>query len=320
MEYRRLGKSGLKVSALSFGSWVTFGEQMGAEAAAETMAVAREAGVNFFDNAESYAGGRSEQIMGKALAELGWPRYSYVVSTKLFWGIYDDVNMRNTLNRKYLLQAIDGSLGRLGLDFVDIVFCHRSDPETPVEETVWAMNDIVAAGKALYWGTSEWPAADIRAAWEIAERHHLRKPAVEQTQYNLLNRTRVEKEYARVFEDLGYGLTAFSPLAGGLLTGKYLEGAPAGSRATLPGYEWVRRSVEDPERAAVVRRLAAIAGEAGLDMAQLSIAWCLLNPNVSTVILGASSPAQLRHNLRALDVVPQVTKELAERLGELSPP
>jgi voltage-dependent potassium channel beta subunit len=320
MEYRRLGKSGFKVSALSFGSWVTFGEQMGAEAAAETMAVAREAGVNFFDNAESYAGGRSEQIMGKALAELGWPRYSYVVSTKLFWGIYDDVNMRNTLNRKYLLQAIDGSLGRLGLDFVDIVFCHRSDPETPVEETVWAMNDIVAAGKALYWGTSEWPAADIRAAWEIAERHHLRKPAVEQTQYNLLNRTRVEKEYARVFEDLGYGLTAFSPLAGGLLTGKYLEGAPAGSRATLPGYEWVRRSVEDPERAAVVRRLAAIAGEAGLDMAQLSIAWCLLNPNVSTVILGASSPAQLRHNLRALDVVPQVTKELAERLGELSPP
>lgn len=320
MEYRRLGKSGLKVSALSFGSWVTFGEQMGAEAAAETMAVAREAGVNFFDNAESYAGGRSEQIMGKALAELGWPRYSYVVSTKLFWGIYDDVNMRNTLNRKYLLQAIDGSLGRLGLDFVDIVFCHRSDPETPVEETVWAMNDIVAAGKALYWGTSEWPAADIRAAWEIAERHHLRKPAVEQTQYNLLNRTRVEREYARVFEDLGYGLTAFSPLAGGLLTGKYLEGPPAGSRATLPGYEWVRRSVEDPERAAVVRRLAAIAGEAGLDMAQLSIAWCLLNPNVSTVILGASSPAQLRHNLRALDVVPQVTKELAERLGELSPP
>jgi voltage-dependent potassium channel beta subunit len=320
MEYRRLGKSGLKVSALSFGSWVTFGEQMGAEAAAETMAVAREAGVNFFDNAESYAGGRSEQIMGKALAELGWPRYSYVVSTKLFWGIYDDVNMRNTLNRKYLLQAIDGSLGRLGLDFVDIVFCHRADPETPVEETVWAMNDIVAAGKALYWGTSEWPAADIRAAWEIAERHHLRKPVVEQTQYNLLNRTRVEKEYARVFEDLGYGLTAFSPLAGGLLTGKYLEGAPAGSRATLPGYEWVRRSVEDPERAAVVRRLAAIAGEAGLDMAQLSIAWCLLNPNVSTVILGASSPAQLRHNLRALDVVPQVTKELAEKLGELSPP
>jgi voltage-dependent potassium channel beta subunit len=320
MEYRRLGKSGLRVSALSFGSWVTFGEQMGIEAATETMTVAREAGVNFFDNAESYAGGRSEQIMGKALAELGWPRYSYVVSTKLFWGIHDEVNMRNTLNRKYLLQAIDGSLERLGLDFVDLVFCHRSDPETPLEETVWAMNDIVAAGKALYWGTSEWPAADIRAAWEIAERHHLRKPVVEQTQYNLLNRTRVEKEYARVFEDLGYGLTSFSPLAGGLLTGKYLEGTPAGSRAALPGYEWVRRSVEDPEKVAKVRQLANIAHEAGLDMAQLSVAWCLTNPNVSTVILGASSPAQLRHNLRALDVVPLIGEHLAEQLGELSPP
>jgi voltage-dependent potassium channel beta subunit len=320
MEYRRLGTSGLKVSALSFGSWVTFGEQMGTEAATETMAVAREAGVNFFDNAESYAGGRSEQIMGKALAELGWPRYSYVVSTKLFWGIHDEVNMRNTLNRKYLLQAVDGSLERLGLDFVDIVFCHRSDPETPIEETVWAMSDIVAAGKALYWGTSEWPAHDIRAAWEIAERHHLRKPVVEQTQYNLLNRARVEKEYARVFEDLGYGLTSFSPLGGGLLTGKYLEGTPAGSRATLPGYEWARRMVEDPERSAKVRELAAIAKDAGADMAQLAIAWCLKNPNVSTVILGASNPAQLRHNLKALDVLPLITAELAQRLGELSPP
>jgi voltage-dependent potassium channel beta subunit len=317
MEYRRLGRSGLKVSALSFGSWVSFGEQMGTDAATETMGVAREAGVNFFDNAESYAGGRSEQIMGKALAELGWPRHSFVVSTKLFWGIHDEVNMRNTLNRKYLLQAIDGSLERFGLDFVDIVFCHRSDPETPIEETVFAMSDIVAAGKALYWGTSEWPAADIRAAWEIAERHHLRKPVAEQTQYNLLNRTRVEVEYARVFEDLGYGLTSFSPLAGGLLTGKYLDGTPAGSRAALPGYEWVKRSVEDPQRAAKVRQLAAIAADAGVDMAQLAIAWCLLNPNVSTVILGASNPAQLRHNLGALDVVPLMTAPLTERLGEL---
>lgn len=320
MEYRRLGVSGLKVSALSFGSWVTFGEQMGTEAATETMGLAREAGVNFFDNAESYAGGKSEEIMGKALSELGWPRHSYVVSTKLFWGIYDEVNMRNTLNRKYLMQAIDGSLERLGLDFVDILFCHRSDPETPIEETVWAMSDIVASGKALYWGTSEWPAADIRTAWEIAERHHLRKPVAEQAQYNLLSRTRVEKEYKRVFVDLGYGLTSFSPLASGLLTGKYLEGTPANSRAALPGYEWIRSSVEDPERAAKVRTLAAIAGEAGVDMAQLAIAWCLHNPNVSTVILGASSATQLRHNLGALDLVPLVAGDLANRLGELSPP
>jgi voltage-dependent potassium channel beta subunit len=320
VEYRRLGTSGLKLSALSFGSWVTFGEQMGTEAAVECMSVAREAGVNFFDNAESYAGGKSEEIMGKALVELGWPRYSYVVSTKLYWGIRDDVNMRNTLNRKYLLQAIDGSLQRLGLDFVDILFCHRSDPETPIEETVWAMSDIVASGKALYWGTSEWPAADIWAAIEIAERHHLRKPVVEQAQYNLLARQRVEKEYARLFTDLGYGLTSFSPLGGGLLTGKYLEGTPAGSRASLPGYEWVLRSVQDAERSEKARRLQAVAAEAGADMAQLAIAWCLRNPNVSSVILGASNAGQLRHNLGALELVPLLAGELGERLNELSPP
>jgi len=320
MEYRRLGKAGLKLSALSFGSWVTFGEQIDLEGAVESMSLAREAGVNFFDNAESYAGGKAEQIMGKALAELGWPRYSYAISTKVFWGIHDDVNMRNTLNRKYLLQAIDGSLERLGLDFVDILFCHRSDPNTPVEETVWAMSDIVSAGKALYWGTSEWPAQDIRAAWEIAERHHLRKPVAEQAQYNLVVRQRVEKEYERVFEDLGYGLTSFSPLASGLLTGKYLGGTPAGSRASLPGYEWVQRLVQDPARVQVASELQAIAKEVGADMAQLAIAWCLTNPHVSTVILGASNAGQLRHNLAAIELVPLVTGELASRLERLSPP
>ena len=320
MEYRRLGSSGLKVSALSFGSWVTFGEQMGVESAIDCLGAAREAGVNFFDNAESYASGKSEEIMGKALRELGWPRYSYVVSTKLFWGIHDEVNMRNTLNRKYLLQAIEGSLERLGLDFVDIVFCHRADPETPIEETVWTMSDIVASGKALYWGTSEWPAADIRAAWEVAERHHLRKPVAEQSQYNLIARQRVEKEYARLFADLGYGLTSFSPLAGGLLTGKYLDGTPAGSRASLPGYEWVLHSVQDPERSEKARRLQAIAKETGHDMGQLAVAWCLHNPNVSTVILGASNVAQLRHNLGAMDLVPLLAGELADQLDEISPP
>ena len=320
MEYRRLGTAGLKVSALSFGSWVTFGDQIGADLAVECLNAARDAGVNFFDNAEAYAGGKSEQIMGKALAQLGWARHSYVISTKVFWGLHDEVNMRNTLNRKYLLQAVDGSLERLGLDFVDILYCHRPDAGTPIEETVWAMSDIVAAGKALYWGTSEWSAAEIRAAWDIAERHHLRKPVVEQPQYNLLARQRVEVEYARLYEDIGLGLTTFSPLAQGLLTGKYLQGTPSGSRATLPGYEWVQRSVQDPGRLEKARQLKEIADSLGVDMGQLAIAWCAHNPNVSSVILGASSVAQLRSNLAAIDVLPLITAEVAERLGAISPP
>jgi voltage-dependent potassium channel beta subunit len=320
MQYRRLGRSGLQVSALSFGSWVTFGAQIGGDTALECMSVARDAGVNFFDNAESYAGGQSEQVMGAALAELGWPRYSYVLTTKIFWGIHDEVNMKNTLNRKYLMQAIDGSLERLGVGFVDVLYCHRADPATPIEETVWAMSDIVASGKALYWGTSEWPAADIRAAAELAERHHLRKPVAEQTQYNLLARQKVEKDYARLYPDLGLGITSFSPLASGLLTGKYLEGMPPGSRGLLPGYEWLQQSLTGPERSAKARELKAIADGAGCEMAQLAIAWCLRNPNISTVILGASRADQLRANLGALDVVPLITDEIAERLDALSPP
>jgi aryl-alcohol dehydrogenase-like predicted oxidoreductase len=213
MEYRRLGRTGLKVGVLSFGSWVSFGAQLDVDAALKCLDAAHEAGVNFFDNAESYAGGESERIMGAAIQKLGWPRYSYVVSTKLFWGIHDDVNMSNTLNRKYLVQAIDGSLERLGLDFVDLLFCHRADPETPIEETVRAMSDIVASGKALYWGTSEWTADEIRAAWHIADRDGLHKPQMEQPQYNLLHRGRVEAEYARLYDDIGLGLTTWSPLA-----------------------------------------------------------------------------------------------------------
>ena len=248
MEYRRVGRSGLKVSVLSFGSWVTFGTQVDTNLAKECLTAARDAGVNFFDNAEAYAGGESERIMGQAIAELGWPRWSYVISTKIYWGIHDAVNMRNTLNRKYLMQAIDGSLERLGLDFVDLLYCHRPDPETPIEETVWAMSDIVSSGKALYWGTSEWSADEIRAAWEIAERHHLHKPVVEQPQYNLFERRRVEQEYARLYDDIGLGLTTWSPLASGLLTGKYLDGIPDDSRAALPGYEWLRERLADPVR------------------------------------------------------------------------
>jgi voltage-dependent potassium channel beta subunit len=320
MEYRRLGSSGLQVSALGFGSWVTFGDKIGASQALECLSAARDAGVNFFDNAEAYAGGQAEEIMGQAFIDLGWPRYSYVVSTKLFWGIRDDINMHHTLNRKYLMQGIDGSLERFQLDFVDILFCHRADPGTPVEETVWAMSDIVSSGKALYWGTSEWPAADIRAAIEIAERHHLRKPVVEQTEYNLVSRNRVEVEYARLYKDTGYGVTAFSPLAQGLLTGKYLDGVPAGSRASLAGYEWVDRIVRDPANIDKARQLKAVADEVGCPMSQLAIAWCLRNTHVVSVVLGASSIEQLRANLGALDVVPLITDDVAERLGAISPP
>ena len=235
MQYRRLGRSGVRVSALSLGSWVTYHNQVGTDAAVEMLAAAFDAGVNFFDNAEVYAGGHSETIMGQALKRLGWPRLNYLVSTKFYWGLDrsgEGVNRKDTLNRKYLMQAIDGSLRRFGLEHVDLVYCHRPDPHTPIEETVRAMSDMITQGKALYWGTSEWSASDIRAAWEIAERHHLHKPLMEQPQYHLLHRKRVEQEYARLYEDIGLGLTTWSPLASGLLTGKYRDGIPEGSRAT----------------------------------------------------------------------------------------
>jgi voltage-dependent potassium channel beta subunit len=317
MQYRRLGRAGLKVSVLSLGSWVTFGAQLDTGLAGACMDVAYEAGVNFFDNAEAYAGGDSERIMGKVLAERGWPRQRYVVSTKLFWGLDDSVNMRNTLNRKYLSQAIDGSLDRLGLDFVDLVFCHRADPETPIEETVWAMSDMVSAGKALYWGTSEWSADEIRAAYEIAERHHLHKPVMEQPQYSLFARERVEQEYARLYEDIGLGLTTWSPLASGLLSGKYVDGIPEGSRATLPGYEWLRDRLTDPDANAKVRALGGLAEELSCSLAQLALAWCVKNPHVSTVITGASRPEQVHENLGALDVLGRLDDVTMSRIEEI---
>jgi voltage-dependent potassium channel beta subunit len=311
MPYRRLGRSGLQVSALSFGSWVTFGTQVDTSLAKECLSAARDAGVNFFDNAEVYAGGQSEQIMGDAIAELGWERHSYVISTKLYWGIHGELpNMRNTLNRKYLLQGIDGSLERLGLDFVDLLYCHRPDPETPIEETVWAMSDIVASGKALYWGTSEWSADEIRAAWEIAERHHLHKPVMEQPQYNLFERRRVEQEYARLYDDIGLGLTTWSPLASGLLSGKYVDGVPEGSRATLAGYEWLAELLTDERRNAQVRELMQVAERLEVTTSQLAIAWVAANPNVSTVILGASTVDQVLENLGALDALERLTPEV----------
>ena len=318
MEYRRLGRSGLKVSVLSFGSWVTFGPQLDEGLASDCLGAAREAGVNFFDNAESYSGGESERIMGKALARLGWPRHSYVVSTKIFWGIHDVVNVRNTLNRKYLLQAIEGSLERFDLDFVDLVFCHRADPETPLEETVRAMSDIVSSGRALYWGTSEWAADEIRAAWDIADRHNLHKPVMEQPQYNILERRKVESEFARLYEDIGLGLTVWSPLASGLLTGKYIDGIPEGSRAALPGYEWLQGMLTDPKRNKKVKALKDIADGFGCTLAQMALAWCAKNPRVSTVITGASRVEQVHENMKALDVIPLLDDEVMQKIDEIT--
>jgi len=314
MNYRRLGRTGLKVSELSFGSWVTYANQLGTDAARECMAAAYDAGVNFFDNAEAYAKGESERIMGDVLRRSGWRRSSYVVSTKFFWGLADGPNEKNSLNRKYLRQALDGSLARLQLDYVDLVFCHRPDPDTPIEETVWAMSDMVASGKALYWGTSEWPAADIVAAWHIADRHHLHRPVMEQPQYNLFHRERVEREYARLYADYGLGTTVWSPLASGLLTGKYAAGIPAGSRATLKGYEWLAERLSDEAKIARVARLAPIAADLGCTLAQLALAWCLKNPHVSTVITGASRVEQVRENLAALPVVARLAPDVMARI------
>lgn len=314
MEYRRLGNSGLKVSVLSFGSWVTFHNQLGNDTALQCMEAAWNAGVNFFDNAEVYAGGKSEAIMGEVVRELGWPRQSYVLSTKLYWGLTDGPNTKNTLNRKYLMHAIDGSLERLRLDFVDVLYCHRHDEETPVEEVVWAMSDIIADGKAHYWGTSEWPAAAIAEAYEVAERHGLRKPITEQPQYSLLSRERVEEEYSPLYEKYGMGTTIWSPLASGALTGKYLDGIPSDSRAALPGYEWLREYITNPANHDTVRRVVEVAGELGCTPAQLAIAWCTKNPHVSTVITGASRVEQVHDNMGALDVIPKLTDDVMARL------
>ena len=317
MRYRRLGRSGLRVSELSFGSWVTYGNQMGADQAGECMAAAHEAGVNFFDNAEIYAKGQSETIMGEVFGKSGWRRSSYIVSTKFYWGLNDGPNEKNTLNRKYLMQAIDGSLARLKLDYVDIVYCHRPDPETPIEETVRAMSDIISAGKANYWGTSEWSAAEFAAAWHVADRHHWHKPVTEQPQYNLFHRARVEREYARLYDDFGMGTTIWSPLASGLLTGKYSDGIPKDSRASLKGYDWLAESVVDPAKTAMVKRLGSISAGLGCTLAQMSLAWCLKNPHVSTVITGASRPSQVVENMKALDVVEKLTPDVMARIAAI---
>jgi voltage-dependent potassium channel beta subunit len=327
MTYRRLGRSGLRVSTLSLGSWVTYHTQVDAGQAREMMAAAFDAGVNFFDNAEVYASGHSETVMGAALKQLAWPRLHYVVSTKFYWGIdradtgpSTGINRKDTLNRKYLIQAMDGSLKRFGLDFIDLIYCHRPDPHTPLEETARAMSDLITQGKARYWGTSEWSAADIAAAWALCDRHGWHKPVMEQPQYNLFHRERVEKDYARLYEDSGLGLTTWSPLASGLLTGKYKAGVPEGSRGALENMAFLRDDLTDAAKNAAVARLEPIAAELGGSLAQLAIAWVAKNPRVSSVITGASKLEQLQANLAAHALIDKLTPDVLKRIDAVTLP
>jgi len=317
MKYRHLGKAGIRLSELSLGSWITFDTRFGVKTAASLMAAAYDAGVNFFDNAEAYAHGKSEEVMGAALKKLGWRRGSYLISTKYYWGLHEGPNEENTLNRKYLLEGIDASLKRFDTDYVDLVYCHRSDSTTPIEETVWAMHNIIERGKALYWGTSEWSAGDILTAIQIADRHHLHKPIVEQPVYNLFERERFGPEYDSVYEDYGYGSTTWSPLASGLLTGKYNEGIPEGSRGALARYDWLEEQLTDKKRIARVAALEPLAKEMGATLAQFSLAWCLQNPYVSSVITGATRVEQVHENMKALDFVDSFTPEVMTEIARV---
>ena len=311
MNYRRLGKAGLKVSELSLGAWVTYGGQVGQNVARDCMAAAYDAGVNFFDNAESYAGGEAEVVMDNVIKELGWRRESIVVSTKIFWG--GDGPNDTGLSHKHVIEGVNNALKRMQLDYVDLVFCHRPDPNTPIEETVRAMDILIKQGKAFYWGTSEWSGAEILRADGIARQYALTPPAMEQPQYNMFTRERFEREYAPLYRELGYGTTIWSPLASGLLTGKYNEGIPADSRAALQGYEWLQQGIT-PERIEKVRALQPIADELGCSLAQFALAWCLKNTNVSSVITGASRPQQVAENMKALEIAPNITAEIMERV------
>lgn len=315
MNYRRLGRTGLKVSELSFGAWVTFGSKDAEAVQTACMKACYDAGINFFDNAEAYAGGQAETVMGNILRKVGWRRESLVLSTKIFWGGEgpNDVG----LSHKHIIEGVNKALRRLQTDYVDLVFCHRPDPNTPIEETVRAMDIVIKQGKAFYWGTSEWSAAEIMRADAIARQYGLTPPSMEQPQYNMFERERFEREFAPLYGELGYGTTIWSPLASGLLTGKYNDGIPAGSRAALEGYSWIKESVITPDRVEKVRKLKPIADELGCTQAQLGLAWCLSNPHVSTVITGASRAEQVRENMKALDVAPKLTPELLERIDAI---
>lgn len=317
MEYRHLGKAGVKVSELSLGAWVTYGRQFGVDQAKAIMAAAFDAGVNFFDNAEAYAAGEAEVIMGQALKALGWARKDYLVSTKIFWG--GEGPNDQGLSYKHIIEGVNAALKRLQLEYVDFVFAHRPDRETPIEETVFAFNQVIREGKAFYWGTSEWSAAEIMRAVDFARRNSLRPPSMEQVEYNIFHRRRFEKEYAPLYSELGYGTTTFSPLYGGLLTGKYNQGQiPKGSRADMDDFGWMKRRVQDESKLAVARKLAQVADDLGVTMAQMSLAWLLKQPHVSTVITGASSLSQLEENLQAVAVKEQLTDDVLERIAEIS--
>ena len=319
MEYRFLGKSGLKVSALSFGSWVTFGDQIDEQAAYNCMMEAYDAGVNFFDNAEAYAGGESENMMGYVIKKAGWKRSDLVLSTKIFWG--GDGPNDSGLSYKHIVEGTDAALGRLQTDYVDLIFCHRPDKHTPVEETVWAMNQVIRQGKAFYWGTSEWSADLIREAYHIARRDNLRPPLMEQPQYNMFHRERVEVEYARLYDEIGLGTTIWSPLASGLLSGKYNDGIPEGSRLSLEKYDWLRKRLletdEGKMRLEKVKKLTSVTDDLGISMAELALAWCLKNEQVSTVITGASKPEQVRQNMKAIDHVEKLTDDVMQEIEDI---
>jgi voltage-dependent potassium channel beta subunit len=314
MNYRRMGKAGLKLSELSLGAWVTYGGQVGEEGAEACMAAAYEAGVNFFDNAESYAGGNAEVVMGNVLKRMGWRRETYVVSTKIFFGSGGRAPNETGLSRKHIYEGLNNALRRLQLDYVDLVFCHRADLETPIEETVRAMHQVISQGKALYWGTSEWSASEITRADAIARQYGLTPPSMEQPQYNMFVRERVEKEYAPLFRELGYGTTIYSPLASGLLTGKYNNGIPEGTRMSLQGMEWLKPHVLKPEWIAKVPQLQTVASDLGCSISQMALAWCLMNPQVSSVITGASRVEQVKENMKATEVVTKFTPYVVEQI------
>lgn len=318
MEYRHLGKSGLEVSALSLGAWVTYGGQVGEELALSCMVAGYEAGINFFDNAEAYANGNAEIVMGNVLKKTGWKRSELVISTKIFWGGSKPNN--SGLSRKHIIEGTRASLSRLQLDYVDLIFCHRPDIFTPIEETVRAMNYLINQGLAFYWGTSEWNASQITEAYAVAQREHLIAPTMEQPQYHMFHRERVEAEYAHLYKEFGLGTTIWSPLASGLLTGKYNQGIPDGSRLSLPDYGWLRKMLEQEEtrrNLEKVPQLNNIAIELECSMAQLALAWCLKNQNVSTVITGASRPEQVVENMKALDVAAKLTPGIMEKIEDI---
>ena len=324
MIYRSLGRSGLQVSAFSFGAWVTFGKQIGDPVAKKLLHTAYDAGINFFDNAEAYADGQAETVMGAILKKSGWRRSSFLVSSKVFFGYEDDKPNQTGLSRKHVFEAAHAALARLQVDYLDLYYCHRPDPATPILETARAMHDLITQGKVLYWGTSEWSAAQLKEAYRLCAEHNLYAPTTEQPQYNLFHRTRVEKEYAPLYRDHGLGTTIWSPLASGLLTGKYNAGVPKNSRLDAPGMEWLRDMIlKQPgieKKLAAVPKFAALADELGTTLPRLALAWCLKNPHVSTVILGASRPEQLTENLGALDLVDKLTPAVLKRLETISKP